>query len=62
MYEFHRDVPTVEAFSGEHAKHDDEAGNDPDETDQRVNDCIYSQYHCDPPLLGALQICERDRY
>jgi hypothetical protein len=42
--------PTVEAFSGEHAKHDDEAGKDPDETDQRVNDCVYSQYHGDPPF------------
>jgi hypothetical protein len=40
--------PTIETFTADHPEHDDETGENRDETDQRVNDCVDLQDHDDP--------------
>ena len=40
--------PTARTIAGEHRKQDDEAGENRDETDERVNDCVDVQDHGDP--------------
>src|SRR6266403_404805 len=44
--------PGVEAFAGEHAKQNDQAGKNSDQADECVNDCVNVQYHV-PPITSA---------
>jgi hypothetical protein len=37
--------PTAETLAAKHTKHDDQAGEDCDKTDQCMNDCVDVQYH-----------------
>ena len=51
----------IEAFGGEHAKQDDQASENSDKTDERVNYCVDGQYHCLPRMYGALSFDEREQ-
>ena len=40
--------PAIETFTADHTEQHDEAGENRDETDERVNDCVDVQDHDDP--------------
>src|ERR1700730_12362573 len=52
--------PIVKTFTSKHSKHDDEAGENCDQTDQGVNDGVDLQYHRLPiTSVSALNVTSR---